>query len=337
MKDDRYGWVDAAKGIGMVLIVYGHVAHGVDKVGLLGAGRTAYELADSVVYTFHIPLFFFLSGLFFSGSLARRGPRTFGLNKVDTIAYPFVVWSIIQGGVEVVLSRMGVGQLGAADVMMGLLQPRNHLWFLQTLFFIFMLNVAMVALAKRAAPYITLGLAALLYLARDHLPTDVLLVNYMAANMVYFNLGVVCAGLLPKLESVRLRWLVLVSLLFVGAEASFHLAGFVWDQAPPVYSLGLGCLGSLWLVLAARRIPTVAMPAVLTIGKYSMEIYLMHIFASYGFREALHKGLGVGEVSTHLIAGTIVGVILPLIAILVIRKLRLELLFVRPRFLGGKA
>jgi len=48
----RVKWVDIAKGIAVSLVVYGHFG--------------TSEAAKSVIYAFHIPLFFFLSGLFFS-------------------------------------------------------------------------------------------------------------------------------------------------------------------------------------------------------------------------------------------------------------------------------
>jgi len=48
----RVKWVDIAKGIAVSLVVYGHFG--------------TSDAAKSVIYAFHIPLFFFLSGLFFS-------------------------------------------------------------------------------------------------------------------------------------------------------------------------------------------------------------------------------------------------------------------------------
>jgi hypothetical protein len=57
-------WVDYSKAIGIVLVVYGHVAHGIYKASL-PINKDVYLLIDSVIYSFHMPLFFFLSGLYF--------------------------------------------------------------------------------------------------------------------------------------------------------------------------------------------------------------------------------------------------------------------------------
>ncbi|WP_043367549.1 acyltransferase family protein, partial [Cupriavidus sp. WS] len=57
-------WVDNAKGIGIILVVYGHVARGLHSAGIW-SDATSFSFLDSAVYSFHMPLFFFLSGLYF--------------------------------------------------------------------------------------------------------------------------------------------------------------------------------------------------------------------------------------------------------------------------------
>ena len=48
----RIGWIDTAKGIGLLCVILGHLS---------------IPLVDAWVYFFHMPLFFFLSGVVFSG------------------------------------------------------------------------------------------------------------------------------------------------------------------------------------------------------------------------------------------------------------------------------
>jgi len=67
---ERNVWVDYAKAIGIILVVYGHVARGVFNAGL-PMDEARFVLVDSIIYSFHIPLYFFLSGLFFFDSLQR--------------------------------------------------------------------------------------------------------------------------------------------------------------------------------------------------------------------------------------------------------------------------
>src|SRR5690554_6514824 len=107
---ERNAWVDYAKAIGIILVVYGHVARGVFNAGL-PMDEELFVLVDSIIYSFHMPLFFFLSGLFFYDSLMKRGTGGLIVNKVDTIVYPFIVWSLLQGFFEVALSNYTNGQV----------------------------------------------------------------------------------------------------------------------------------------------------------------------------------------------------------------------------------
>ncbi len=56
----RLGWVDSVRGIGIVLVFYGHVLQ-------KGVSPANHSAADQLrlVYSFHMPLFFMLAGFFF--------------------------------------------------------------------------------------------------------------------------------------------------------------------------------------------------------------------------------------------------------------------------------
>jgi len=53
---DHYSWVEYAKGIGIILVVYGHVARGVFNAGM-SWDVELFKLIDSIIYSFHMPLF----------------------------------------------------------------------------------------------------------------------------------------------------------------------------------------------------------------------------------------------------------------------------------------
>src|SRR5690554_4443884 len=145
---ERNAWVDYAKAIGIILVVYGHVARGVFNAGL-PMDEELFVLVDSIIYSFHMPLFFFLSGLFFYDSLMKRGTGGLIVNKVDTIVYPFIVWSLLQGFFEVALSNYTNGQVTVTEVLSLLWEPRAQFWFLYALFMVFVLSAFVYAKADR--------------------------------------------------------------------------------------------------------------------------------------------------------------------------------------------
>ena len=74
--DSRDDVIDIAKGIGILLVVLGHINHG---------------WLNHLIYLFHMPLFFFLSGS--SLIYARKGFRIG--TKIRTIIVPYFTFSII--------------------------------------------------------------------------------------------------------------------------------------------------------------------------------------------------------------------------------------------------
>jgi polysaccharide biosynthesis protein PslL len=83
--------VDVAKGIGIILVVLGHnwiVLH--EKNDLF-----------RVIFSFHVPLFFFISGLFLKD---REGIKDFLISKSDSLLKPYFVVLIFIGLPKVFVS-----------------------------------------------------------------------------------------------------------------------------------------------------------------------------------------------------------------------------------------
>ena len=68
----RIGWIDTAKGIGLLCVILGHLH---------------IPLVDTWVYFFHMPLFFFLSGVVFSGG--KYDFKTFLGKKLRSLVIPY--------------------------------------------------------------------------------------------------------------------------------------------------------------------------------------------------------------------------------------------------------
>src|SRR6266702_6534643 len=89
----RSNIVDIVKGIAIALVVYGHTAQGIiHRRWWWGPGAI---FSDEFIYSFHMPAFFFVSGLFVMSSLAKRGSQHFAVDKIKTILYPYLLFAII--------------------------------------------------------------------------------------------------------------------------------------------------------------------------------------------------------------------------------------------------
>lgn len=325
---NRLAWVDASKGIGIVLVVYGHVLRGLMSAGIVAADGV-YKTIDSWIYTFHMPLFFFISGLFFCNSYSRQGPLVIA-SRIDTVAWPYVTWSIIQGLLHTALSSLTNRPLGLQDVTEFLWTPRAQFWFLYVLF---LLEAAYTLLfcwmGATAGTLVGLALGLLLYAAPPMPPTwnaGVLL----CGHAVFFSAG-------AAFRSNRLDSLIRGRAMLPAAAASFFLAsawyhadGWTYNHGPYPVRLVLGLLGIAALTCAAAQLPEKLSAPLAWVGRHSLEIYLMHILAGSGTRIALAKGLGVSSPAVHIVSGVAAGVALPLLAARFIVRLRLSWLLWAP-------
>ena len=66
----RFDAIDSAKGIGIILVVFGHAWRGAFGAGLI-PNTVLFGAIDAGIYAFHMPLFFFLSGLLFLETLRK--------------------------------------------------------------------------------------------------------------------------------------------------------------------------------------------------------------------------------------------------------------------------
>ena len=301
---ERNAWVDYAKAIGIILVVYGHVARGVFNAGL-PMDQDEYLLVDSVIYSFHMPLFFFLSGLFFYDSLVKRGKAGLIINKVDTIIYPFIVWSLLQGLIEVVLSNYTNGDVTLGQVFSLLWSPRAQFWFLYALFLVFV--VCSFVYAKASRRY------------------------FLPLLLVFGVLGIWFNEIKAYFLARHVPLTLLLGASFVAGQYLFHVTfGLSWEVGGwPV--LSLATVSILFVVALSMWLGRLRMAWLLFIGASSMTIYLMHILAGSGVRVILGSFMGIDSIAVHLIVGTLVGLAAPLLAQMIIKKYDLYFLLAPPK------
>lgn len=330
----RDAWVDYAKAIGIVLVVYGHVARGVYNAGI-PMDAALYERVDSIIYSFHMPLFFFLSGLFFFHSLQRRGPAALAANKIDTILYPYLLWSLIQGLTEVWLSNYTTGTATLSEVL-SLWDPRVQFWFLYALFLVVL--TAIVVYRRDARPLLTavLVVSAVAYVYQDHIPSA-LHSDYVVKNFVFFALGVWFNTVRHQVSQHPWFWAAAGVLAFVAVQYGFHVVlGLVYTDKR-VASLLVATVSILSVTSVSMPLARAPAPWVLALGRASMAIYLMHILAGSGARIVLGRFLGIEDAGIHLLVGCVAGIALPMLVLRLSERLGARGLFDAPPRISAEA
>src|SRR5579862_1800772 len=87
-QENRYPWIDYSRGIAIFLVLYRHIFEGIKRSGLSIERYTYLEHANIIFFSFRMPLFFIISGIFIGASIRKRGISNFIVNKWKILLYP---------------------------------------------------------------------------------------------------------------------------------------------------------------------------------------------------------------------------------------------------------
>lgn len=263
----RLAWVDAAKGICIVLVVLMHATLGVEKAtGEITWLNAFVEWARP----FRMPDFFLISGLFLAARIDRPW-RSYLDTKVVHFAYFYVLWLTIQFALKAPGMAQEHGGLATLETYLtSFFVPFGTLWFIYLLAVYFV-----VAKLLRPLPHwLVLGAAALMHVAVPH--TGVFIVDEFASRFVFFYSGYALASVVFAFaDRVRTTPGVLLAAGLV-AWAAFNTAGVVSGLAlAPGADLVFSYVGiAAVIALSVMVVPNGIGRALAYCGHNSIAVYL---------------------------------------------------------------
>ena len=298
----RTTWVDAARGIGIILVVAAHMERGLIESRLLPADPI-YLVADKIIYAFHMPLFFFISGIYLTSALTS-GRTKFFKDKFKTIIWPYFLWSLIYVTAVMITGKNINNPLDLQDLADILWKPVGQFWFLYALF---LCHLTMAMLWPKRT---LLAIATLLgiILASGLSNGGILL---LAMRALPFVLVGTLAGpwLLTHAHSIR-RFapaLMIGAWLVLAVTVEMNNRGLNDGHFQPFIHYIAASAGICGTLMIAMIIGGQA-PWLCRIGKMSMAIFVAHTFFSAGLRIAVQRsGVHIDPILL-LIAGSIAGI-----------------------------
>lgn len=291
---------DYARGIGILLVVYGHVLRGLNSAGMVSDEHWLMA-SDYAIYTFHMPLFFLLAGMNAGKGLARSG---FLRSKLMTIIYPYLLWSLLQGLIQVVMSDSANIPFHLSDLGPAILwKPLGQFWFLYALLLCHIFVYLTTANRLRVSLF---ALAA--YLVGINFELGIL--SQSLQFFLFYAVGLLAAEHLKAVVE-RLANPAGITATFMATGISIYAASALGAYSDP-WALPAAFLGMLLVLqVSALLANSNRMRIIELLGLASMPIYLMHILAASGARIVLSK-LGITYMYLHLGIGFSLGVLFPL-------------------------
>ena len=187
----RWKEIDALYTIGIILVLIGH-SHSSDWSVLQG---TALERLIQFIYTFHMPLFYFVSGFLFqnSGALRAKGYRRWIGEKAIRLLTPYFFWSLLAAAPKYYLEHGSLDGLGAVIAAV-FVNPRagvwGHFWFLPVIFLTYAVFGLLRSAGKDDLKTSLCALAAALLLYFLPIRSNLLGYSDLRASLLFFAVGV---------------------------------------------------------------------------------------------------------------------------------------------------
>jgi fucose 4-O-acetylase-like acetyltransferase len=317
--------LDVAKGVGIILVVIGHAWRGLDSAGMIG-NRVLFDVIDHAIYNFHMPLFFILSGMVFEAWALKRPFAGAASSRVTRLLWPLFLWTYVFAAARVAAGDAANTQLdGWHNLMFLPLPPRDHFWFLWALFLQHLVILALIRVVGRPlSAGVWAALAALVVLASSFTP--------IVLNPWTFGAATYAGAFLTGLALGRMTWrpkgtlaFLVAAAVFVGVQIlSFQLPRVLLDRQLIGIVLALCALTMIHILFTKAETGTARL--LVYLGVSSMGIYLAHTIFSAGIRTVL--GRFTSDLTLHMIFGTLIGIIGPLIIYAIIRRVG------RPSWIG---
>ncbi len=294
--------VDIVKGVAIILVVLGHVMQGMSHRYLLQGA--AYDLSESFIYSFHMPAFFFVAGLFLDHSLIKRGPAGFAREKLRTVLYPYFLWPLLALPLLPWISQFQSGARPTILAYLGNLLIGNSGWFLYTLFFILMLAV----LTRRLPIWLRLALAVPLSYFWPNTGNHG--IDGVFWEYIFVVTGQLVGARISTIQRLN-RWVAaLVCLALFGgiAAATLHYPAGL----PKLLFIPLGLAGTAGLFLFAVSIPAPIIARSLAwCGEASIAIYLLSPYFQGAIRQILFQVFHTTSNPIHIPSQTVAAVLFP--------------------------
>ena len=324
-KSSRQYWVNYAKGIAIILVVYRHALIGIQRADLY-VNEWLID-ANEIVYSFRMPLFFIISGMFISKSINKRKGNLFIGYKVDTILYPYFVWGALQITIQIILSNYTNADRGVVDYTYLLTEPRriDQMWYLFALFNVSILFYALYCWAKIRS-------WGLIIIALIMYGSSVWVSNYsLIHDLLYYFLFLVFGHLVSSyLLNADTSFYTYKS--FIILTPLFWFTQWYWlsHQDIGIYLfavislIGATYIFSISFILAKHNILLFIRMA----GKYSLQIYLIHVMVVAAVRIGFIRVLSVEQPVIILFIAWIMGVFVPIFVYRhIVKGTKIDLLF----------
>ena len=322
--EKHMAYIDAAYFIGIILVVWGH-SHPLDS----SWWGTWYSDLNGFIYTFHMPLYFFIGGylLVHSQSIDQVGYKEWAKEKILTLRIPyFVLLAFIPKAMLGDTSdavELSLGYLLKTTLFIPRIGVWGHFWFIPTFLSLDLMWGAWRANAsKNPTIYrggLLIGGGLTLLLAIFPIRTDWFVLYDFSQEAIFYTCGILLALAKPVLWDKTWKHLSGIIGGSVCAYLLYPYGNYTNTSRPIInFIVGLALVCICWCIAQLLSKLNLKLPVKLT--KYSFNIFI-YSWPVQATLDALLRRLGVNWLVIIAIL-FVSGFVFPLLIVFIYRKLR---------------
>lgn len=315
--------VDKLKGYACFLVLFGHVIMGIRLAGL--DIPSFFEGIELFLWSFHVALFLFLSGVVYKETGEWKGKKTkisFIIHKLVNLGVPYVVFSAIYIAINAFVGEANT-KSSITDILKIWKTPVAQYWFLYALFFLFFIWTLLSG-----------------YLKNWQITAIVLLIGYVAPlfnvgfgsfDIVFYSALAFGVGTFIDFKRILAlhRWIkVLIILFHLATSVVLIVFGKIEVAIFKEFMILFGIYSSILFISLLEEVKFISR-FLLFVNKYSLQIYLLHTIFTAGIRIILIR-INVTEWWIHVILGTVCGLFFSVLASFIAEKLKILNFFFFP-------
>ncbi|RYD78964.1 MAG: acyltransferase [Sphingobacteriales bacterium] len=344
MKPQRHTWIDYARGIAIILVLYRHVFEGIKNAGISITEYKLIEHANILFFSFRMPLFFIVSGIFVVGSLQKRGFSSFVQTKARTILYPYFLWAVLQISLQLILSDYVNANRTWRSYAELFYAPRtiDQFWYLYALFNVSILYVLSLHFLRSKTLYnVIIGLLFFMISVYTYqVKINLGFVGDILHYYLFFAIGDALGSVIRN-DNYRKyfeRWQALL-LFFVPFIVSQYYFLYTNLQHPamnydyveyyqPFLFIIIALIGALYIIMISFFLQKHSLIKWLhLLGQHSLYIYVAHVLVLASVRIFITKVLGIYNVPILLATGILLGLLVPVILYKLASRLNMKWIF----------
>ncbi len=265
--------IDSLKGFAIILVVIGHA------IQYLRPASFDSSFLFRVIYSFHMPLFMFMSGFVsfktFDGSLQKLHKR------FKSLIVPFFAWFFVGFfSSSIYVFYTGGTQSNFFVLLKNLLvRPDNGLWFLWVLFLMYILLFLSLKVSSKKEEYVL----ALFFIGLSAVSVFFPWASYFGLRLLTWHLVFYIAGYSIHKYMLHIKHLLRIAGIISICLFPFFVTHWTREHASFLYKITVPFMGIfgiyiLFEILIAYKFFDSFKKMFVYFGQISLEVYVVHFY-----------------------------------------------------------